>query len=213
MINLQQILHQLPSLPTKELHQILSAIQTELPKREGQYSTLLDYIPNFCPDDILLESVLAECESLNLRSKRTKVATQWLSSSSKPYIYPDSSPVHTAKDITKFPALRKLLGLVNESTEVSGPLDSCLVSKYNSHQASLKLHTDDEKCIDQSKSICSFSLGCERSIEFWEKGRKPNKVKEFRMTNNSIVIMRPGAQQNLKHCVRAEPYNASRDYP
>ena len=85
------------------------------------------------------------------------------------------------------------------------------MTKYNSNQASLKLHADDEDCIDQGKSICSFSLGCERSIEFWEQGRKPKKVKEIRMANNSIVIMRPGAQQNLKHCVRAEPYSTSKD--
>ena len=151
MSNLQQILHHLPSLPTNELLQILSAIQTELPKRKGQNSTLVDYIDNFSPDKTLLDNVLDECESLQLSSKRTKAATQWLSSSSEPYVYPDSSPVHAAKDITKFTALSKLLSLVNESTEVTGPLDSCLVTKYNSHHASLTLHADDEDCIDQGK--------------------------------------------------------------
>ena len=211
MTNLQQILHHLPSLPTKELLQILTVIQTELPKREGQNSTFVEHITNFCPDNTLLELVLGECESMELSGKRTKAATQWLSSSSEPYIYPDSSPIHAAKDITGFPNISKLLSLVNESTEVNGPLDSCLVTKYNTNQASLSLHADNEVCIDQGKSICSFSLGCERTIEFWEQCRKPRKVKDIRMTHNSIVIMRPGAQQNLKHCVRAELNNNSKD--
>ncbi len=190
---------------------MLTAIQTELPKREGQNSNFVEYVPNFCAENAHLDDVLTECESMQLSSKRTKAETQWLSSSMEPYVYPDSSPVHKAKDITKFPAINKLLSLVNESTEVTGPLDSCLVTKYNSKQASLKLHADDEDTIDQGKSICSFSLGCERNIEFWEQGRKPKKVKDIRMAHNSMVIMRPGAQQNLKHCVRAEPCSTSKD--
>ena len=48
-------------------------------------------------------------------------------------------------------------------------------------------------------------------VDFWEQSRKPRKVKEIRMTHNSIVIMRPGTQQNLKHCVRAEPQHNSQN--
>ncbi len=84
------------------------------------------------------------------------------------------------------------------------------MTKYNTNQASLSLHADNEVFIDQDKAICSFSLGCERTIEFWEQGRKPRKVKDIRMTHNSIVIMKPGTQQNLKHCVRAELMNNSK---
>ena len=212
MVNLQQILNHITTASTEDLHQILTAVQTELPKREGLNSKYVEHIKDFCQDEKLLADVLKECESLDLNSKRTKTASQWLSSSSEPYVYPDATPVHPAKDISQFPSINKLLSLVNQSTEVSGPLDSCLILKYNSGQSSLTLHADDEPSIDQEKSICSFSLGCERTIEFYEKGKKPKRVKDIRMTNNSIVIMRPGTQQHLKHCVRAERNMGSEDH-
>ena len=208
MLNLQQILNHISVASTAELHQILSAVQNELPKREGHSCNYVEHIEDFCADTELLDFLWAECESMDLGSKK-KVATQWLSSNKDPYIYPDSTPVHKAKNIKEFPNINKLLSLVNESSEVTGPLDSCLILKYNSHQSSLTLHADDEPTIDQNKSICSFSIGCDRTIEFYEKSSKPKLVKKARMTNNSLVVMRPGTQQHLKHCVRAEPRSSS----
>ncbi len=199
MTHLQQILNYIPSASIDELQQILAAVQTELPTREGMKSNYVEYIEDFCQDKQLLDSVWAECESLELSSKKNKTASQWLSPSSDPYVYVDSSPAHAAKDIKQFPSTNKLLSLVNQSTEVTGPLDSCLILKYNSSQSALNLHADDESSIDQDKSICSFTLGCERTIEFYEKAKKPILVKDIRMNNNSLVVMRPGAQQNLKH--------------
>jgi len=52
-----------------------------------------------------------------------------------------------------------------------------------------------------------FSLGSEQTLEFFEGTTKKSKsscIKEIRMKNNSLVVMRPGTQQNLKHAVRAE---------
>ncbi len=211
MISLQQILGYIPSASTEELQQILTAVQTELPKRDGMNSKYVEHVKDFCQDRQLLDLVWAECESLNLNPKKNKTASQWLSTSKEPYVYNDTTPVHAAKDIKQFSVINKLRSLVNESTEVIGPLDSCLVLQYNSRQSSLTLHSDDELSIDQDKSICSFSLGCERTIEFFEKGARPKLVKDIRMTNNSLVIMRPGTQQNLKHCVRAERNTSSND--
>ncbi len=190
-MDLQQILDYIPNASTVELTTLLNAVQNELPKREGNIDKYVEFVDNFCDDTDLLELVWAECESLNLSSKRTKTASQWLSSTNTDYVYPDSNPVHKAKDIKSFPNISKLLSIVNESTEVSGPLDSCLILKYNSDSSSLSLHADGEECIDQEKSICSFSLGSERTLEFYENasGKKPKRVKSIRMTNNSLVIM------------------------
>ena len=146
-----------------------------------------------------------ECETLELSSKRTKAATQWISPSEEPYIYPDSNPVHKSKDINEFKAIKELLSKVNESSAVSGPLDSCLVIKYNTQEASLSPHADDEPYINQDKAICSFSMGCDRTIEFFKKSARTKLVKKIKMENNSLVVMRPGTQQNLVHCVRKEP--------
>ncbi len=130
-----------------------------------------------------------------------------------PLHIPNTNPVHAAKDIAEFSAINKLLSIVNASSEVTGPLDSCLVLKYNSNASALSLHSDAEKHIDQEKSICSFSLGCERTLEFFDNAtvKRPKAVKSIRMKNNSLVIMRPGTQQNLKHTVRAEKNNKDSD--
>ena len=210
MLDLQHILNHVSSAPTADLHAILCAIQDELPKRDGNLSNLVEYIPDFCSDGDLLDRVWGECESLELSSKRTKAPTQWISPSDEPYIYTDGNPLHHAKDIGDFKAIKELLSRVNDSNLVTGPLDACLLTKYNSHQASLTMHADDESnIIDQDKAICSFSLGCERTIEFFKKSNKPKLVKKIRMGDNSVVVMRPGTQQKLKHCVRNEPRTKS----
>ena len=168
-------------------------------------------VEDFCEDAVLLKNVRAECDQLDLATKATKTATQWISCSSKPYIYNDTNPVHRSKPMKDFPYLSKLLGLVNNSTEITGPLDSCLVIKYNSNKASLRPHADDEPFIDQQKTICSFTLGSDRTIEFWEKSKKPKLVKSQRMSENGMVVMRPGTQQRLEHCVRSEPSTSAPD--
>ncbi len=204
--HLQDIFDFVKPASTENLKQILNVVQNELLKREGNVDSYVTHLEDFCEDDVLLAGVWAECEALQLTPKRTKVATAWLCSQDTPYIYPDSNPVHAPKDISNFPCIGKLMSLVNSSTEVTGPLDSCLVLKYNSDSSSLSVHSDDEKLIDQNKAICSFSLGCERTLEFYEgSSKKPKCARKIRMKSNSLVIMKPGTQQNLKHAVRAEP--------
>ena len=207
MLHLQQILNFIPDASTEDLRKILTCVQDELPKREGSVDSYVKHIEDFCEDTGLLDMVWQECESLNLKTNRRKVGSKWLSSTDTPYIYPDFNPVHKASDITAFPNIAKLLSIVNESTDVSGPLDSCLILKYDSKSSSLSVHDDNESCIDQNKSICSFSMGCDRTLEFFDKATvsRPKVAKSIRMKQNSLVIMGPGTQQNFKHGVRAEP--------
>lgn len=205
-MNLQSILDYIPSASTDELRNILNAVQNELPKRQGNVNKYVEYIEDFCSDSQLLDMVWEECQSMELPTKRSKTGSMWLSSGKAPYVYTDTNPVHKATDIASFPCINRLLSLVNLSTEVTGPLDSCLVLKYTSKSSSLSIHDDGEDFIDQEKSICSFSLGCERTLEFFDKASKSKSkcTMSYRMKNNSMVVMRPGAQQNLKHAMRAE---------
>ena len=207
MINLQDIFDYVKAASVEDLRHILDSVQNELPKREGKVDNFVLHIEDFCDDEVLRDAVWVECESLKLNTEgRHKATTAWLCSQDAPYIYTDTNPVHLPQDISGFPNIKRLLSLVNSSTEITGPLDSCLVIKYGNNQASTTIHTDDEKLMDQEKSICSFSLGCERTLEFYEgTSGKPNCVKTIRMKNNSLVVMRPGTQQNLRHAVRAEP--------
>ena len=101
------------------------------------------------------------------RDHKRKVATQWLSPVNVPYIDPDTNAVHEAKDLKHFPAISKLLESINSQPIINGPLDSCLVHKYASNATSCSSHADDEDLIDQSKSICTFSLGAVRTLEFF----------------------------------------------
>ena len=175
----------------------------ELAVRENSLADLVDYVPDFCQDDALLERVKAECDILDLSDSRGKAATQWLSPKSDPYIYPDTNPIHKAKDISPFPAIKELLSHINSCSEVSGPLDSCLVIKYNTSKTALSLHADDEPIFDQTKAICSFSLGASRTVEFFSKARRPKRITEVRSENNGLLVMRPGTQDRMKHCVRS----------
>lgn len=205
MTTLDQILQYISTAPVNELKAIIHSAQNELPKRAEQAKEFTSYMEDFCANDTLLENIREELDSLDLSTKATKAPTQWLSDSGKPYIYPDTNFHHKAISISNFPNITKLMDLVNESSEVTGPLDSCLVTKYNSDRASLRIHDDGEaNMIDQTKAICSFTIGAERTIEFWSHGQKPLLVSSYRMKHNSLVVMRPGTQQHLRHGVRAE---------
>lgn len=203
-VDVAQILASIPKISTDDLHQLMNAIKCELPVRENKLDELVDYIPDFCSDTALLDEVLKECESLNLCDSRKKAATQWLSPTGDPYIYPDTVPVHKARDISTFPAITKLLSHINTSSDVGGPLEACLIIRYNSGETALSLHADDEDIMDHSKPICSFTIGASRTIEFFSKGRKPKPVTSVRTSNNGLLIMRPGTQEKMKHCVRPE---------
>ena len=208
MVNLQEIFDYVKAASVEDLRDILNSVQNELPKREGNVENFVSHIEDFCDDDVLLDAVWAECESLQMNAGKgkNKAQTAWLCSQNTPYVYTDSNPVHSPHDISGFPNIKRLLSLVNSSTEITGPLDSCLVIKYKNSLTSTSLHCDNEPLMDQEKSICSFSLGSERTLEFYEgTSKNPKCAKKIRMKNNSLVVMRPGTQQNLRHAVRAEP--------
>lgn len=190
---------------TDALNVMLKSLQSELTKRAADPVNLTEYVPDFCTDEVLLSAIHTECEDLNLASGR-KVSTQFLSTSGDPYIYPDTDPVHKAIDISKFPNICALMELINSSDHIDGPLNSCLVMKYPGPQASLSLHSDNEPTIDQQKSICSFTIGSSRTIEFYKKSAKNPKPKcsQYRLSEGGLLIMKPGCQSHLEHFVRQE---------
>ena len=203
-LDITELLDNINKISTDDLHRLMNAIKCELPVRENNLSGLVDYIPDFCGDEVLMETLWAECESLTMANTRRKATTQWLSPIPDPYVYPDSNPVHKAKDIGEFPGINSLLSIVNASSQIDGPLNCALIIKYSTGDASLSLHADDEDIFDHSKAICSFSIGSSRTLEFYTKAAKPKPVKSVRTDNNGLLIMRPGTQDRLKHCVRPD---------
>jgi alkylated DNA repair dioxygenase AlkB len=197
---LTDILKILPRTPLIELQKLHEAIESEIKHRESL--DLVDYIPDFCEQQDI-KAVLDECLSMGLPSDTRKASSQWLSPINEPYVYSDSNPVHKAKDINEFPAICKVLDKINTDGRFQGKLDSCLVLKYSCEGTSVSLHADDEDSLDQSKSICNFSIGATRTLEFFSHDGK-KAVKSVLMESGSITHMKPGTQSVLKHMVRGK---------
>lgn len=198
MLNLKDILKLIPDASDVELQKLLKATQCEVDARKNK--NFVDYIPSYC-DEELIAAVLDECESLSLADNGRKAAAQWLSPVNEPYIYIDANPIHHAIDINNFPSICRVLKMVNSDPRFHGELDSCLVLKYSSKATSVSLHADDEESIDQAKSICNFSIGSTRTLEFWSKDDNKH-VTSICMESGSVTHMKPGTQQALKHMVR-----------
>ena len=160
MMNLliEQLMQEIPSTSLKDLKLILSRVKSEITKRSQNLSGYIEYVPNFCSDEYTLDAVWKECESLHLPDSSRKAHSQWLSPVNEPYIYPDTNPIHDAEDITQFPAILNIMEMINNIPGIQGPMNSCLILKYNSDSTSLSPHSDDEgDIIDQSKAICNYS--------------------------------------------------------
>ncbi len=71
-------------------------------------------------------------------------------------------------------------------------------------QVSTSLHADDEDTLDHTQPICNLTIGSSRSIEFVTKENKPKPVCNILMKNRSVVHMKPGTQEKLKHMVRGD---------
>ncbi len=198
MVVLKDTVKQLSSASTKDLKNLLTAVQKELHHRE--LNGLLDYVPDII-NTALAEEVYNECESLNLPVSSRKSASQWLSPVDEPYLYADSDPIHHAKDITLLPNISKVMGMFNSRFKCK--LDSCLVLRYSSSSASTSLHADDESTLDPTQPICNLSLGSTRRIEFLSNS-DGKIVRGITMKDKSVVLMRPGTQQVMKHRVPAE---------
>ncbi len=170
-------------------------------------STYVEHVPDIGLSNDLANSVLAEVESLQLKGPAGKVLTQWLSPTSDYYNY--GKVVNKPKPLDKFPNITKLMALVNQCSATSGDMDSCLVSLFPSHKASLKLHKDQEELIEQTSSICTVSFGTPRELEFVLDGKKDNGRKDLSpdlilpATDRTMNVMKPGAQSIMKHRVEA----------
>lgn len=200
MVDLKNLVKTLPSVATSELQKLLSSIQSELDNRTKRDT--VELITDFCSDDTTVQAIWAECDSLNFGSNKRKASSQWLSSNNDPYVYNDANPVHEAKNITDFPGICKLMDMINADARFTGPVDSCLILKYSCESTSCSLHADDEVGLDQKKSICNYSIGTTRTLEFFDKQNTKTAVKSVVMENNSLTHMKPGTQQLLKHMVR-----------
>ena len=177
--------------------------ETTTKKNPVQLSNYVDYIPSFVSDEILIGGIEAELESMKIKAPNSrKVKTFWLNTSNGSYKY--SGVTHDAHQIANYPSIMALMDKLNKSDGIPGDnLDSCLVTCYSTAKKTLSVHADDEEEICQMSSICNFSIGSTRTIEFEPKiaNYKGPPVCTFDLQHCSENIMRPGCQQVLKHRV------------
>lgn len=172
---------------------------------------LVSYIPDIGIDDDLIARLCKEAESLDLktRSASTKVKNQWISNHSLSYQYGHEK--HDAKPLSEFTATSELMALCNAQESTTQNANVCLLSAYNSPKCILRPHADDEEyMIDQDSSICTFSVGATRTLQFSKKPKK-HKTKgkgkkvtlkpvfSIKMLHKSLTVMKPGCQQKLLH--------------
>ena len=97
------------------------------PNRDPAYlKTLAEHVEDIGIHETLSDSIISEFHSLNLTGDRLK--TQWLSPTRESYNY--AAVVNHPKQIKEFPAICKLMELVNDHPSTTGDLDSALVTRY-----------------------------------------------------------------------------------
>ena len=171
------------------------------PKQEP--SSLVEHVPTAdLPglDDGLYKKIISELDSMQLTGDSGKVYTKWLSPSSESYNY--SKVVNKPFPLSDYQNISKLMEIVNSHQSTTGDMDSCLVSRFNSHKTSLSLHRDDEPLISQSSSICTMSFGAPRHLELVFDGKKNFRTDlSLPATDRTLNIMKPGCQQAMRHRV------------
>ena len=207
------ILNNLDQLTSTSLKHLKIKIDDILRKRRQECNdSYIHHIKNFCSDQTLLDIVLAECEAIfnKSNSKSNKVTTSWLCNENIEYSYSHTNTLKSMKKLSDFPGICRLMDKINfctvSGTEVSGVMDCCLAMRYSSNRFNLRPRADIEnEIIDQDASICSFSLGSSRTIEFFTEEKTPKLVYKHQLNDNSLLIMKPGTQQRMKHAVRVMP--------
>ena len=151
-------------------------------------------------EDDFVDKLRIELDSMGLESKfknHKKVATQWILQEPKCKKLPD------AHLMSKYGHISHLCEIINGRDECVGTMNGCIVNCYRTSTTSrLYPHSDDEQYIDQSSSICSFSLGASRDFKIFEKTHQnPVGIKTFSLNEKSVLIMQPGSQAVTKHKV------------
>lgn len=169
------------------------------------FSPYVELIRDLVIDDHLAKSVTDEATSLwprSLSPNKNKVGYTWLSKDNTPYIF--DNVYHPAVDITQYHTIYNIMQIIDSQTGNFG-LDSCLLAFYERGEVKLSYHADDEPEIDQDAPIVVLSLGVSRVLSFSKKNKRDQPIGEMALSDCSIVVMKPGCQQELVHSVLPNP--------
>ena len=166
-------------------------------KRENKadIEAYVEFKPEFLKqNDPLLAELKQDLATLDMvNSNSNKPKTLWLGDES--YEYGNTRHPPNPLD-NKTPAICKLRDMVNNDGH-SGTVVDALIAYYPTGYVCQSKHADDEPEIDQEIPIRTFSIGCTRSIEFYDAHGKIAKTLE--LNEGSLYIMKSGCQQLFKH--------------
>lgn len=79
----------------------------------------------------------------------------------------------------------------------------CVVNFYQNLQNSLDYHSDRLSHIGPHNYVASVSLGCTRMFRLRSNHKKNSPTYQIPLPHNSLFIMRPGCQEEYRHCVNS----------
>ena len=151
-------------------------------------------IENFAPE--LHESLLDLCNELEFTAEGGhKVSTQ-----GAPYHYWRHALNDKSSKSTPMHAI--IIALINYIKQAfpNCPLpNSCLVNMFDGPDAYLPEHEDNEKCLDPSSNIYTFSLGDLMKILFSSSLDSDAEEHEFTATHGSLYVMSVASQALWRH--------------
>lgn len=167
-------------------------------KPVSDFVELIPSVPTI--DEDVIMGIWKDIQTLQVQqpnySRSHKVSYIWVNSQNRPYVFGNVS--HSPNHFSMCPSIKALMDTINEHLDNAGN-DACLITMYDSGKVSLPLHSDDEDdTIDHNHSISVFSMGDTRTIQFCSKVNK-EPLKSFELHDKSLLIMKPGCQQHLKH--------------
>ena len=214
-------------------HQDLRLIQTLLSKRINKLSNpqskqqaeeFVEHIPEFLKEALNNDTVqeglaVTELEHdikelVQLVDTSTgKRQSLFLNNINEKYEF-NGSKDKPAIPLADFPAVNKMLDLVNNNEATTKDSDCCEVNMYFSGENGLGWHDDGEDQINQGSSISVLSYGVSRRLQFRSKSKRFTRhsigedngiLLDFTTKTGSLTIMKPGCQSSLVHRVPPNP--------
>ena len=173
-------------------------------------SPFIVHVENVSIDEELSDNAMEELSSLKLRTKGkkgkvAKVKTLWLTPNSENFNL--GNAISNSKPLNNYPAISKIMDLVNQDINTSGDMNACLISCMSSKECSLRYHSDNESFIDQRSDICTISFGPDRTLDFVSKTNNPHTKNGIPLPpeytvpaiHHSLNIMKAGCQSKILH--------------
>ena len=155
-------------------------------------------VENYLPD-VLKKELLSQVQSLNWtpfinRWKKPAKRNHWIGGKS----YNFSGMTHEHEEMSG--PILDLLTRIN--TQCKSNLNGCYGNKYLNNSVKLGCHSDDEKQLNQSSIIVSYSLGVSRRL--WFKDKETGEELGIILPDNSLFIMIPPCQILYSHSVKED---------